>query len=195
VTSGATHVRVLRLALLFLALSGCTTDPIASVRPEDAACPDLTGSYCAIGLGYERGGHERTKTEIGGYLPAGDRALQLRSETRIDRVALRGGPDGQLTITAFSGDELVFEMRLAENELRCEANAIRIENPGQMWGGALPPIAAIGWSDAHTVLWRAEDGSLRARKMRRNTGLVSGIPVRIGEEFWARFESSEQGCE
>jgi hypothetical protein len=182
-------------------LSACAArDPVAHVDPADVRCPDLSGSYCVVGQMYERGATQVSSISLPWFLPVADQDTEgAQNILAADRVELTGGHDGQLQITLSAVGQTVYSMRLDAAGFRCGVDTLLLENAGQMWGGMGPPllpIIGVGWSDAHSLFWKGADGSLRARKLRRNSGTVMlAIPVNINEEFWARFRPADEGCD
>ncbi len=149
---------------------------------------------------YERGASQVSSVSLPWFLPARDPDTELaRNILAADRVDLLGGHDGQLHIALFTVGQPVYSVTLDASEFRCGTDTLLLENEGQMWGGVGPPmlpIIGVGWSDAHSLFWKGTDGSLRARKLRRNAGTVMlAIPVNINEEFWARFKPANDGCD
>lgn len=200
VHSGTQLHHALMALLAAVLLSACAArDPVAHVDPADVRCPELSGSYCATGRMYERGVDQLSSVALQFFLPVGDKDPALNQKIwAADRIDLLGGHDGQLTIKLLAEGQPVSSVTLAAGEFRCGTDTLLLENPGQMWGGVGPPmlpIFGVGWSDAHSLLWKSGDGSLRARKLRRNSGTVMlAIPVNINEEFWARFKLADGGC-
>lgn len=191
----------LAAVLAAVLLSACAArDPVAHVDPADARCPDLSGSYCAAGQMYERGASQVSSISLPWFLPARGPDTELAQKVlAADRVDLAGGHDGQLQITLSAVGQPVYSVALDDSEFRCGTDTLLLENAGQMWGGVGPPmlpIIGMGWSDSHSLFWKGADGSLRARKLRRNSGTVMlAIPVNINEEFWARFRPADDGCD
>ena len=190
------------MAVLAAVLLGvcAARDPVADVDPADVRCPDLSGSYCVAGQMYERGATQVSSISLPWFLPTPDPDTELAQNIlAADRVDLAGGHDGQLQITLSAVGQTVYSMSLDAGDFRCGVDTLLLENSGQMWGGMGPPmlpIISMGWSDAHSLFWKGADGSLRARKLRRNSGTVMlAIPVNINEEFWARFRPADDGCE
>ena len=195
------HSTSLSTLVATVLLTGCAAhDPVADVTPAEVRCPELSGSYCAAGKMYERGQNQVSAASLPWFLPVGETDQETSQKIwQADRVSFAGGHDGQLEITLFGGGEQIYSIKLNADEFRCGADTLLLENDGQMWGGVGPPmlpIIATGWSDAHSLFWKGSDGSLRARKLRRNSGTVMlAIPVSINEEFWARFKPADGDCE
>lgn len=193
--------QALTAALGAVLLASCAAhDPVADVAPAEVRCPDLSGSYCATGRMYERGQSQVSPARLPWFLRLGEPDKELdRKIWEADRVDFSGGHDGRLDIALFGGSEEVYSIRLNAGEFRCGAGTLLLENAGEMWGGVGPPMMPIigtGWSDAHSLFWKGDDGSLRARKLRRNSGTVMlAIPVSINEEFWARFKPVDGDCD
>lgn len=109
---------------------------------------------------------------------------------------LEGGHDGQLAITAVAAGGVRYRSVLSAADFRCGADSLAIDGGGEPWGGGVAalPLLATGWSDSNSLLWLGPDGSLRIRKLRRNAGVVLGIPMRADEDFQARFRRADAGC-
>lgn len=201
VQPGAQLQHVLAAGLASCLLAGCAArDPIGNVAPADVRCPDLSGSYCAMGRMYERGQSQVSSASLQWFLPPGEADTELSEKVwNADRAVFSGGHDDQLHITLSAVGQTVYSVTLDASEFRCGTDTLLLENEGQMWGGVGPPmlpVIGVGWSDAHSLFWKGTDGSLRARKLRRNAGTVMlAIPVNINEEFWARFSPADNGCD
>jgi len=192
----------LTATLVAVLLGACTAhDPIADVAPADMRCPELSGSYCAAGRMYDRSQTQLLSARLQWFLPLQEDYTALGQEIRnADRVDFTGGHDGRLNITLLADGEKLYSIELDASQFRCGTDTLLLENTGEMWGGIagapVLPIIAAGWSDAHSLFWKGSDGSLRVRKLQRNSGAVMlAIPVNFNEEFWARFKPAEDGCE
>ena len=188
-------------ALMVAVLNGCSaSNPISTTDPADLHCPDLTGSYCANGRMYVDGRDKIELVRLTRFLPAIE--LDCYADPKvcnIERVDITGGHDGQITITLYTDGQPVASRSLQSNEFSCGNHTLLLENKGGILGGVGPPImpiVAVGWSDAHSLFWNADDGGLRVRKLSRmSVALMLSIPVSTEEESWARFHTTEQGCD
>ncbi|MCB1688533.1 MAG: hypothetical protein KDI33_08610 [Halioglobus sp.] len=187
--------------LIAVLLNGCSAhNPVSTTAPADVHCPDLTGSYCATGRMYEKGADRIESASLSMFLPAIEPDCYTdRRVCQADRVDFAGGEDGQLRITLYAEGEAVATRSLQGNEFSCGNNTLLLDNDGGLLGGMGPPampIVAMGWNDAHSLFWRSDDGGLRVRKLGKTTvAVMLAIPVSTDEESWARFRTTEQGCD
>jgi len=196
---GAARVAVILMAAALLAACSAP-NPVERVAAADVRCPDLGGSYCARGRQHAGGADALEDSHLAWFLPLGEPDEETnRKIWAADRVDFVGGHDGQLQVTLFGKGQPVYAVSLAAGQFRCGTDTLLLDHAGEMWGAAgspLLPIVAAGWSDANNLLWKAADGGLRVRKQRRNAGTVMlAIPVRIDEDFQAKFRPAADGCD
>ena len=115
------------------------------------------------------------------------------------RLDIAGGDDGQLSITLYADEQPVALLNLQSNQFSCGNHTLLVDTAGGLSvevGPPMMPIVAVGWSDANSLFWKADDGGLRVRKLSKTSvALMLAIPISIDEESWARFRTTEQGCD
>ncbi len=180
------------LLMLLVSVSACAGKSPLGPDTGDSDCPDLTGSYCSIGLEWEgdRGKSERA------YLPT---YLGIRSTDNwqsISRVDIDGPNEVMLKVTLHTEDQMVTSAEILRSDLICQGDRLAFEMNKVPWGGA-GPFLALGASAGWRVIERGDAGNLIINETRRETGTIMlVIPLRIRTDTRAEFPpAGDNECE
>lgn len=175
---------------LLVLLSACAGRPPVEPEAGSAACPQLTGSYCANGEVWEEG-----ETAVGRtYLPYRLGIDSTEGWDTVDRVDLDGATDGLLTIVLRAGEQEFARAELSSEDFFCGDDRLMLRMDKMMWSGGLE-LGGYGASAGWRQFQRGEDGILRVDEFRRETGAIFFvIPLRFKTDSHMRFLPVTDGC-
>jgi hypothetical protein len=181
----------LTAVLIALLLTACAGSPPVDTGAGSADCPDMSGSYCASGLLWQKGSTELTPAYLPHYL-----GVPREKWDAVDRVDIEGVTAGLLKLTLRAGERELTQTEISAPVLVCGSGRVALQMDAIPWGGA-GAILALGASSGWRLFQRNDDGSLRVEEQRHETGTVFLVmPLYINSAAWLRFSPyADNACD